>query len=890
MFPNRPSGRKRWNLHDGPQGSLRRLRNQLAEDGCAESQVVLAKQLLEEKCELEADKISNFKQALDWLICATEQGHIEARRLLRRCVRSGVIDQDNAAIVRAKSCLAASRQETVARKAARDLFASISNGEQYITTAQLERRIREICEVEIPKESAEDSDTIEDDAPDGRTNEIEDGQLEPSLLEGGDQPQNNGTLRTTDCGDDDLPETFSRNEEIRNLTIENLVSAAVDYCQGELPLVSHELTLTDPGLKSLDHIPLLHQAFIHPVMFLKVLYLKLLFYFGNFSFRLSNIELALVLIVYLSISVDSLAHFVPLAFYYVSFIIMIICSFKMLHAKRQFVDFRKWSGLFLRYSDGNLQPDESENLFVRNNLSPFVHFFLALLVNLFVYPFIATQWVPFSEFCVLSFFLMFLTLFSFGVNGSPDLLALLSFGINVLAKYPYEKDTVVHQGWRFLDLHIQNYASYIVGNSIEFCLNGRVFFSLLIPIIILFMAKRSNWQGFFKFSLPHCVTLSWLQMFILCSHGCTTYGLIRGTLALVCSFLFVPIIGIVTLTLPILACLQCITLSKIMYTATILGAFTSTLAVTCLLAKIESTKKFVTPFQLAIGMITLIYFSNQLANKVQDEGLPTSLLELVNEKKTGFRNLLKNEFGETDYEDTFRITWDDYHSQCGQPTWVETNMAETQIKCSVLDGVTVNWEGYVADVKISNVKNQWNDFAMFLPHFMQELFKCYYGEEFSAACQSSDGLYSSNCRFVENVAQQSGKSCHLNNLNEYTYEIKMKMETSGGILKRHAELILEFDNYFTNFTRLLRADDKINFKGILVNKEAYYIGTNNPHVKGHELSCILCKNTNIQDVRISSKVVTSSKFTDLCKIIINDCVVSTKYILNFILNPIVVFK
>lgn len=35
---------------DGPQGSLRRLRNQLAEDGCAESQVVLAKQLLEEKC------------------------------------------------------------------------------------------------------------------------------------------------------------------------------------------------------------------------------------------------------------------------------------------------------------------------------------------------------------------------------------------------------------------------------------------------------------------------------------------------------------------------------------------------------------------------------------------------------------------------------------------------------------------------------------------------------------------------------------------------------------------------------------------------------------------------------------------------------------------------
>lgn len=35
---------------DGPRGSLQRLRNQLAEDGCPESQVILAKQLLNEQC------------------------------------------------------------------------------------------------------------------------------------------------------------------------------------------------------------------------------------------------------------------------------------------------------------------------------------------------------------------------------------------------------------------------------------------------------------------------------------------------------------------------------------------------------------------------------------------------------------------------------------------------------------------------------------------------------------------------------------------------------------------------------------------------------------------------------------------------------------------------
>lgn len=382
--------------------------------------------------------------------------------------------------------------------------------------------------------------------------------------------------------------------------MDNLVAAAVDYCQGELPLVSHELTLTDPSLKSLDHIPLLQQAFLHPIVFIQVLYLKLLYHFGSFSFRLSNVELSVFLIGYLSVNSESLYHVVPLVFYYISFVAMVICTFKMLHAKRQFVDFRKWSGLFLRYSDGNLLPDESENLFVRNNLGPFLQFFVALFINLFLYPFIATQWVPFSEFCVLSFFLMFLTLLSFGTSGKPypDFLAFLSFGINVLAKYPYEKDTVVHQGWRFLDLHISNYPSYILGNSIEFCVNSRVFFSLIIPVILICMAKRSNWQGFFKFTLPHCVTLSWLQMFIMCSHGCTTYGLVRGTLALVCSFLFLPLIGVVTITLPVIAFLQYISLSRVIYAISVVFFLTVSLGVTCVLAKSEATKKFVTPFQV----------------------------------------------------------------------------------------------------------------------------------------------------------------------------------------------------------------------------------------------------------------------------------------------------
>ncbi|KAM3960677.1 wolframin ER transmembrane glycoprotein wfs1 isoform 1-T1 [Aphomia sociella] len=811
---------------------------------------------------------------------------------LSMCIRSGVIDEDSAAIVRAKSCLAASRQETVARKAARDLFASLSNGEQYITTAQLERRIREICNTTLRKEP-DDTDSPDDESPGvEEAHALGQQALEPAEpLQGGDHSRTNGALRTADPSAQDYPDTCSPNEEIRNLTVDNLVTAAVDYCQGELPLVSYELTLTDPNVKALDNIPLLQQAFLHPLVFLQVLYLKLLFYFGSFSFRLSNIELSIVLLAYLSVSADSLYHLVPLVLYYVSFVAMVICTFKMLHAKRQFIDFRKWSGLFLRYSDGNLQPDESENLFVRNNLGPFMQFFVALFINLFLYPFIATQWVPFSEFCVLSFFLMFLTLFSFGTNGNPypDILALLSFGINVLAKYPYEKDTVVHQGWRFLDLHISNYPSYILGNSIEFCLNARVFFSLLIPIILVLMARRGDWNGFFKCAIPHCVTLSWLQMFIMCSHGCTTYGLIRGTLALVCSFLFLPLMGVVTVTLPIFAFLQYITLSRVLYMVSIVVGFVVSVGVTCLLAKSEATKKFVTPFQLAVGLVTIIYFGNQFISNVQDDGLPSGLIELIGDEKSGIKNLLKNEFISDYEENSYHISWEEYYNQCNNPSWSDYNMAASQIKCSVLEGANVNWEGYVKDVQLKNVVNRWNAVASWLPGILQEYFKCYYGEEYATLCQSNDGRYSSKeCEFVRNVARQSGKSCHLNNLNEYTYEVKLLMEAPGGLLKRHAEISIQFDDHFKNFTHQLRADDKIRFKGVLSNEPGLYnIGAKDLYIKGHEIHCLECKEAR---GTITTKTPSVCKFSELFKTIVNDCIVSTKYILNFLLNPIIIFK
>jgi wolfamin len=120
------------------------------------------------------------------------------------------------------------------------------------------------------------------------------------------------------------------------------------------------------------------------------------------------------------------------------------------------------------------------------------------------------------------------------------LIALLSFCVNVLAKYPYETDMVVSKGWRFLDLHVPTFASYVIGkyvckiffkilfydyfnflpgNGVEFCLNFRALFYLILPTIMVKMAARNNWRGIYTDLIPHCMTLSWWQMALVASQG-----------------------------------------------------------------------------------------------------------------------------------------------------------------------------------------------------------------------------------------------------------------------------------------------------------------------------------------------------------------------------------
>ncbi|XP_076677907.1 wolframin ER transmembrane glycoprotein wfs1 isoform X1 [Andrena cerasifolii] len=856
------SGRKQWTLHDGPRGSLRRLRSQLAEDGCPESQVVLAKQLLEERCDLDVDKEENAKLGVYWLTKASEQGNLEATVILRKCLATGRgITEHNYYDV--KSCLDMTQNEKLARRAAREMFTSLSNGEDFITTEQLQRRMRDLATSSSNNISCSHSNNVSHSKVQKNVHDISTDNFPKNGLPDDAAPKKDEEEKESDIHD-------WMDHQGEKITEAALVSAAASYARGMLPIVSHALCMIDPAQMALDTIPLLQRPLIHPLASLKRLYIWLIETLGQRGMSIrkflftSNIHILLLLLLYSLFGTESLILFIPMALYYLSFVVMVITTFQMLQRKREFNNFRVWSGLFLNYSSGNLNPKKAEYQFCCNNLKPYGHFFLALLLNLMIYPVIAHQWTPQSEFTIIAIALTLVTLLNFMWKDSsrvPDFLALFSFGVHVLAKYPYETDMVVAQGWRFLDIRVPTFASYVVGNGIEFCLNFRAVFYLLIPAVFAKMAARDNWRGTYQTLIPHCVTLSWWQIAIFSSQGATWYGLIRGALALVGMVLFLPLAGLASIILPIVATAKYLSESDLAMRIAVTALLGGMPFLASWYLRKTRTPKFnwiITVVQLTMGIAAGMFLSWPMIMEYKQES--------------------------DRYEGISALSWEQYQNHCHQPAWEELlSKAQVQIQCADLEGILVSWEGYVTNIKLKSIRNSIATVFNKLPDSIENLASCTYGEPYLNNCDSGDKLRQKNCKHFASIQKRKNK-CHFPAWNRYEFEISVKMKSS--IWGNNAEILLVADHSFTNVSLNIYPGDKIWFSGTLLNdglEEESLLGGSKPQIELEEMGCLACHSIDLKSYK-------RYRYHMTFRSVLSDLYLGLKTVLNFLLNPIVMFK
>ncbi|KAL1498313.1 hypothetical protein ABEB36_009129 [Hypothenemus hampei] len=827
------SGRKQWTIHGPQRSSLNRLRSQLASDGCPASQVVLAKQLLEEECEYKSEQRENARLGVYWLLKASEQGNLEATDLLKSCLETGKgISEHNYMDV--KACLSMTQDEKIVRRAAKEVFASLSNGEDYITSLQLQNRILAIDRDEINPVKLFETDSEDDE-----------GEVLNNYL---------------DIANKDWSQRSDLNNE--KLTEDSLVSAAIMFSRGYLPAINHFLCLSEPNLRALDDVPFFYRSILHPLFSLKIIYFKLMKYFGNWSIPLplakSEMHLITLFLIYSISSFKDFTLFLPTVLFYLSFLVMIITTFQLLQTQRELHDFRLWRGLFICYSNGDLNEYGFETQFIINHTKQYAWFFFSLLLHYFTYSVTPIKFE--SELTVISCCLMFMTLFGFMPKRRSktiiDPLVLLSFAINVLARYPYDTDPIVSRGWRYLELNFPSFPNYVVGNGIEFCINFRLVLYVSIPLILFQMAKKGKWRGSYKTVLPHLVTLSWLQYFALCSHNTTMYGLFRATLALVGSVLFLPLVGLMSVILPVAAITRWIVTSHVIYT---IGLFLFLLAICLTVCFICARTRYAQYTAVVQVILMLVAFLALIKTSEHTTSISNGYVMSLRSKD---------------------LDWDTFQKLCYQKVWEESeNMASAQIRCSDLEHTHIFWEGTVTSVSLVSVKNNVKEFVDKFPKFIASYLYCLLGQQQQPCDQQDNPSQLTDCLILQQTALNK---CNLYNFNVYTFEMALKMPSL--FWRFHPEIRLILSNEFRNFTTRIKQNDLLWFKGSLFNhKDQGILGSLITHVNAVEVGCISCNDRTLSTAKISDDGIFGVNFV---RTFYNSC----KFVLNVFFSPVLIFK
>lgn len=792
-------------------------------------------------------------QGISYLKKAAEQGHEMALELLGACYRTrkGIVSSNESEI---RKFLEMSPSERAARLAAQELFNSLANGNEFVTVEQLQNRMREIYKMQRREKSYSVENSLKENS-DGEDFEIRD---EPST-------SSSSPLRV---------HSKYRQDDEDHISETNLINAAQNYSNGRIPAINQALTLSVPHPQTLEHVPYLHRPFFHPFMFFALVYYRFVEILSSISFEsLKKFQILFLLLIYAIVSSGDISTSLPTFAYYSSLLIMIIASCKMLKSKHQFIDFRIWSGLFLSYND-RVYADESESLFLRKNLQPYVWFFFAFATNLMIYPLIADQWLPHSEITVIGIVLTFVTLLCFIRTSGRifDLTILLSFATNVFAKYPYDLDTVMSNKWRFMKL---TEASFMVANGIELTMNYRGLLYIAISFLMLLLARRENWRGIYQFLFPHCVTLAWLQIAIINSQSATAFGLIRSTLGVVGIFFFLPIFGLATLLIPVFAAVEWLSV-KDSTNRIFITISTSLIAIvtSCFMAASRRSSRYITYVQVLVCVLAVCFlFRPQIISKLND----------------GNSNIYSSYLQQTTsmdvIDDDTTLSWDVYNKYC--VTGSSSNRILMQLRCSHLHGSNVYWEGTVVEVGISQIRNWRRDLIQnYLPDFLSNWITCYFGDANQLSCFEGE-----NCEIKEFMDSQ--KKCNLDKWNVYSYEIEVKMPStsSGGLFQnsRHeSKIILEADHAYGNFTSKINTSDKIWFKGTLKALIANdHLSCKNrehewkiPRVELNSIGCMLCADKNVSP--ISTKYKIDGYMKDLKR--------GIKYGLNQLFYPLITFK
>uniref|UniRef100_A0A3Q2VC26 Wolfram syndrome 1b (wolframin) n=1 Tax=Haplochromis burtoni TaxID=8153 RepID=A0A3Q2VC26_HAPBU len=733
------------------------------------------------------DEELNNCTAVTWLVQAAKQGRKDAVRLLQQCLasRKGITLENFEEV---KKLCTETRFERGVRKAALLMYWKL-NPER--------------------KKSVPVSEMLEN---------VEHVNTEP------DTPVSPGPLNRSAKKQRRVLETMVTSEASSHVGLDDFVEMTKKYAQGIAPSPVMAAAGGDDDddddeivVKNPDELPL-HQKVLLKFPLYALLEIKehLIDWASRAGMQwlsalipTHHVNALIFFFIISNLTIEFFIFIIPLLVFYLSFFSMVICTLRVFQNSKAWEHFQALTDLLAQFEPG-LDLEQAETNFGWTHLEPY------LTITFFS----DKSWIPCSELAAVA---LFFTITAFlSLHASAQLFARKALVTEVLSGACSLTQFFPESLW-FLRMFGKTFITVPLGDIMALNLGMPCLLYGHLVYLLFRMAQLRGFKGTYLCLVPYLVCFTWCELCLVFLNNASAIGLIRTCVGY---FLFLFALPILSLGMAAMLIIQLVqwflTLEVTKMVVTLTVCFVPVVLRLWTRFSLNPIKVFRSLSRSSVVKLILVWLSAVVLfcwmYVYRSEGMKV-------------------------YNST--LTWPEYSNLCGPLAWKESNMAQTQILCSHLEGHRVTWTGRFKYVRVTDIENGPQSVINLLPVFVGNWMRCLYGEPYPLSPPPEDPL----CK-LKKLAKHE---CHIKRFDRYKFEVTMGMplerkSRNGTIIEDEdatKDIVLRASNEFKSVLLHLNTGSLVEFSTILEGR----LGSKWPVFELKAIHCMSCGDARLPSRR-----------------------------------------
>uniref|UniRef100_UPI003AAFD6FB wolframin n=1 Tax=Centroberyx gerrardi TaxID=166262 RepID=UPI003AAFD6FB len=745
--------------------------------------------------------------AVTWLVQAAKQGRKDAVKLLQRCLasRKGITSENFEEV---KKLCTETRFERGVRKAALLMYWKL-NPEKKRTVAVSEM-LENVGQV----------------------------HAEPG------EPPSPGPLSTSAQKQRRVLESLVSSEASSHVGLDDFVEMTKKYAQGiaPSPVMAGEGGDDDDDdaiVKNPDDLPLHQKLLKFPLHALLEIKEHLIDWASRAGMQwlsalipTHHVNALIFFFIISNLTIEFFIFSIPLLVFYLSFFSMVICTLRVFQNSKAWENFRALTDLLTHFEPG-LDLEQAETNFGWTHLEPYLYFLLSVVFVVFSFPVADKSCIPCSELATVA---LFFTVTSFlSLHASAQIFARKALLTEVLSGACSLTYLLPNSLW-FLRAFGMTFITVPVGEMVALNLGVPCLLYGHLFYLLFRMAQLRGFKGTYLCLVPYLVCFTWCELCLVFLNNSSAIGLIRTCVGYFLFLFALPILSLGLAAMLVIQLLQwflALELTKMAVTLTVcfvpvvLRLWTrfslNPIAVFRSLSR-SSIVKLILVWLSAVVLFCWMYVYRSEGMKV--------------------------------YNST--LTWPEYSNLCGPRAWKDSNMAQTQILCSHLEGHRVTWTGRFKYVRVTDIENGAQSVINLLPVFVGNWMRCLYGEAYPLCDEGKNATAEPEPQPLPAPApppedplcklkKLAKHECHVKRFDRYKFEVTMGMplerKTRNGTIVEDEDatkdIVLRASSEFRPVLLHLNTGSLVEFSTILEGR----LGSKWPVFELKAIHCLSCVNT-----------------------------------------------